>query len=52
MTVEEVDCLAVACDKVSRRYGDYVRLAAFLGLRAGELTWDRACPDDQRSEAF
>ena len=38
MTVEEVDRLAVACDKVSRRDGDYVRLAAFLGLRAGELT--------------
>ena len=36
--VEEVDRLAVACDLVSRRYGDYVRLAALLGLRAGELT--------------
>ena len=24
--------------EVSRRYGDYVRLAALLGLRAGELT--------------
>ena len=34
----EVDRLAAACDKVSRRYGDYVRLAALLGLRAGELT--------------
>ena len=38
MTVEEVDRLAAACDQVSRRYGDYVRLAALLGLRAGELT--------------
>jgi integrase len=38
LTVEEVDRLAAACDKVSRRYGDYVRLAALLGLRAGELT--------------
>jgi integrase len=38
LMVEEVDRLAVACDLVSRRYGDYVRLAALLGLRAGELT--------------
>jgi integrase len=38
LTVEEVDRLAAACDRVSRRYGDYVRLAALLGLRAGELT--------------
>lgn len=38
LTVEEVDRLAAACDEVSRRYGDYVRLAALLGLRAGELT--------------
>jgi integrase len=38
LTVEEVDRLAAACDEVSRRDGDYVRLAAFLGLRAGELT--------------
>ncbi len=38
LTVEEVDRLAAACDKVSRRYRDYVRLAALLGLRAGELT--------------
>ena len=38
LTVEEVDRLAAACDKVSRRYGDYVRLAALLGIRAGELT--------------
>lgn len=38
LMVEEVDRLAVACDQVSRRYGDYVRLAALLGLRAGELT--------------
>lgn len=38
LTVEEVDRLAAACDLVSRRYGDYVRLAALLGLRAGELT--------------
>ena len=38
LTVEEVDRLASACDRVSRRYGDYVRLAALLGLRAGELT--------------
>lgn len=38
LMVEEVDRLAAACDLVSRRYGDYVRLAALLGLRAGELT--------------
>ena len=38
LTVEEVDRLAAACDRVSRRYGDYVRLAGLLGLRAGELT--------------
>jgi integrase len=38
LTVEEVDRLAAACDKVSRRYRDYVRLAALPGLRAGELT--------------
>ena len=38
LTVEEVDRLAVACDRVSRRYGGYVRLAALLGLRAGEQT--------------
>ena len=28
----------VTARNVSRRYGDYVRLAALLGLRAGELT--------------
>lgn len=38
LTVMEVDRLAAECDLVSRRYGDYVRLAALLGLRAGELT--------------
>jgi hypothetical protein len=40
--------LAAACDKVSRRYGDYVRLAALLGLRAGELTaaTGRGCRPD------
>lgn len=38
LTVGEVDLLAAACDPVSRRYGGYVRLAALLGLRAGELT--------------
>ena len=38
LTVKEVDRLAAECDLVSRRYGDYVRLAALLGLRAGELT--------------
>jgi integrase len=34
LTVEEVERLAAAWDAVSRRYGDYVRLAALLGLRA------------------
>ncbi|WP_392508948.1 tyrosine-type recombinase/integrase [Naumannella halotolerans] len=38
LTVEDVSALAAACDRVSPRYGDYVRLAAFLGMRAGELT--------------
>ena len=38
LRVEDVDRLAAACDLVNRRYGDYVRLAALLGVRAGELT--------------
>ncbi|MGV8909315.1 MAG: tyrosine-type recombinase/integrase [Propionicimonas sp.] len=34
----EVERLAAACQRVHESYADYVRLAAHLGLRAGELT--------------
>lgn len=37
LAISEVEILADACGLVNGRYGDYVRLAAFLGLRAGEL---------------
>lgn len=38
LTLGDVDQLAVACASRQAVYGDYVRLAAFLGCRAGELT--------------
>lgn len=38
LTLGDVDQLAVACASHQAVYGDYVRLAAFLGCRAGELT--------------
>lgn len=37
LSVSEVETLADECAIVNGRFGDYVRLAAFLGLRAGEL---------------
>ena len=43
LELDDVERLANECDKIGHKYndypwGDYVRLAAFLGLRAGELT--------------
>ncbi len=38
LTPDEVDTLATRCDLISQTYGDYVRVAAGTGLRAGELT--------------
>lgn len=38
LTVSQVERLAQVCAATSPLYGEYVRLAAFTGLRAGELT--------------
>lgn len=38
LTVAQVEALSQLCAVVSPLYGDYVRLAAYTGLRAGELT--------------
>lgn len=38
ITPVEIEKLAAACTARQPAYGDYVRLASYLGLRAGELT--------------